>query len=354
MRSNLTQTVLRAMQHRGLWSTVMRPVAWLYATLAARRRQQALAAQKPLPVPVIVVGNVVLGGTGKTPIVAAVVDHLKATGWVPAVISRGYGGGVRADQLPLSVNSVTPTDLCGDEPKWLHEVTGCPVVVHPDRVRAAAYCLSQFPNVDVLVSDDGLQHLALPRALELVVFDERGDGNGLQIPAGCLREPWINRPIRQPVLGVYNRLSVDSGRPLPNGLSNRVPFYDCERRIMGDFMRADGLEVKSRLSGSVQVITAIAKPDVFWTMLQQRAHADGFVVEALHSWPDHSPLNRLKLPPTDRLQVVCTGKDAVKLREHPSIDLTRCWVAPLTVSLADSFWSAFDEALHAKNERTDL
>ena len=349
MNHTLAQKLLHAMQQRGFWSLAMRPLSWLYGALAARQRRRALAAQVTLPVPVVVAGNVVMGGTGKTPIVAAIVNHLKANGWRPAVISRGYGGSLTAAQPPLFVSSTTSTDLCGDEPKWLQQTTGVPVVVHRDRLAAAMHCLRQSENVDILVSDDGLQHLSLPRNLELVVFDDRGEGNGLQLPAGPLREPWQGRPIRQPILGIYNRTGSNPDR-IPASLSGEVPFYICERRMAGDFVRVDGLEAKAQLSGPVHVFTAIAKPDAFLAMLQQRAQAEGFVIKAIHTWPDHAPLNRLALPPTGGLPVICTAKDAVKLRENPSIDLSRCWIAPLTLSLPDAFWTAFDRALPSKKD----
>ena len=347
MKHTLAQKLLHAMQQRGLWSSAMRPLAWLYGALAARQRRRALAAQVKLPVPVVVVGNVVMGGTGKTPIVAAIVNHLKANGWQPAVISRGYGGSLAAAQPPLLISSTTSTNLCGDEPKWLQQTTGVPVVVHRNRVAAAMYCLGQAESVDILISDDGLQHLSLPRSLELVVFDDRGDGNGLQLPAGPLREPWHGRPIRQPIFGIYNRVSA-SPDLVPPGLSDQVPFYICERHMVGDFVRVDGLDAKARLSGPVHVFTAIAKPDAFLTMLQQRAQTEGFLIKAVHTWSDHAPLNRLALPPTSGLPVICTAKDAVKLRENASLDQSQCWIAPLAISLPNEFWSAFDQALPSK------
>jgi tetraacyldisaccharide-1-P 4'-kinase len=119
--------------------------------------------------------------------------------------------------------------------------------------------------------------------------------------------------------------------------------------MVGDFVRVDGLDAKAQLSGPVHVFTAIAKPDAFLAMLQQRARTAGFVIKAIHTWPDHAPLNRLALPPTGGLPVICTAKDAVKLREHKSIDLSQCWIAPLTLSLPGEFWTAFDQALPSKN-----
>ncbi len=349
MKQTLAQTVVNAMQRRGLWSLAMRPIAWLYGVLALRQRRLALAAQVTLPVPVVVVGNVVMGGTGKTPTVAAIVSHLKAAGWRPGVVSRGYGGKLAAGQPPLLVSSATSTDLCGDEPKWLQQTTGVPVVVHRDRVAAAMHCLRQPENIDILVSDDGLQHLVLPRSLELVVFDDRGVGNGLELPAGPLREPWHGRPIRQPVLGIYNR-SGGSQDEIPASLSGQVPFFICERRMIGDYLRVDGLDARAQLSGPVHVFTAIAKPDAFLAMLQQRAQAEGFFIQAIHTWPDHAPLNRVALPKTGDLPVICTAKDAVKLRENESLDLSQYWIAPLALSLPDTFWAAFDHALPSKNE----
>ena len=348
----LSSHVLSGMSHRGLWAAVMLPLAWLYGWLSARHRSATLAQQEPLPVPVIVIGNVVLGGTGKTPIVAAVVAHLRRRGWRPGILSRGYGSNLTQTAEPLDVGPQTPVGACGDEPKWLHNETGVPVMVHPDRVLAAKTALSKHPHIDILVSDDGLQHLRLPRTVEIVVFDERGIGNGRLLPAGLLREPWDLRPRRQPVIGVINS---QNGRAaaIPTPPSENTPFFNCQRSLADLFHRLDG-EQQSRLTGAVQVVTAIAKPTVLIDMLRERGQRDGFHIDGIHVWPDHAALDRMDLSSVSAGTVICTAKDAVKLLANPSVDPKRCWIAPLTLSLNTEFWEALDAALPPQSTRSEL
>lgn len=164
------------------------PLAWLYCRIAASRWRKALAAQAPaLMAPVVVVGNITAGGTGKSPLTAWLVTQLRNAGWRPVILSRGYGG--KSAQYPLAVAADSNPDIAGDEPVMLARAIKCPVVVDPQRLRAAHYAIDQKLG-DVLVCDDGLQHYALPRDIELAVIDaSRGLGNGAGIPVGPLREP---------------------------------------------------------------------------------------------------------------------------------------------------------------------
>ncbi len=171
---------------RPLWP--LYPLAWLYRMVAEGRRRKAWQVKdEPLPVPVVVVGNITAGGTGKSPLTAWLVSLLKEQGWRPVILSRGYGG--RSDEYPLQVDPDTSAGVAGDEPVMLAQETGCPVVVDPQRKRGALWALEHQLG-DVLICDDGLQHYRLPRDIELAVFDaERGIGNGAGIPVGPLREP---------------------------------------------------------------------------------------------------------------------------------------------------------------------
>jgi tetraacyldisaccharide 4'-kinase len=169
----------------GAASRLLQPLAALYGVLQ-RRHARRSAPAAALAVPVLVVGNVVVGGAGKTPTVIAVVAWLARCGHRPGIVSRGHG---RAGSGPrLVVPADSPCDV-GDEPLLLTRRSGVPMVVGRDRVAAARLLLEAHPDVDVIVADDGLQHHALPRRAELLVFDERGAGNGLLLPAGPLREP---------------------------------------------------------------------------------------------------------------------------------------------------------------------
>ena len=144
--------------------------------------------------PVVVVGNLVAGGAGKTPVVLAIVAALQAAGHRPGIVSRGYGGRTGASggtNGVLEVEENTPAHRTGDEPLLLRRRSGCPVVVGADRVAAAQALRAAHPTLSVIVSDDGLQHRRLARSVEIIVFDERGVGNGRCLPAGPLREPCL-------------------------------------------------------------------------------------------------------------------------------------------------------------------
>ena len=184
----MTSLVDRLWYGKGRPLLLLTPLSWLYQAVAEARRRKAVEAHtQKLSVPVVVVGNITAGGTGKSPLTAWLVDVIQAAGWRPVVLSRGYGG--NSSDYPLLVTEDTLPSLAGDEPVMLAQATGVPVVVDPDRRRGAAYALNHALG-DVLISDDGLQHYRLPRDIELSVFDgSRGVGNGALIPVGPLREP---------------------------------------------------------------------------------------------------------------------------------------------------------------------
>ena len=176
--------------YRDNWLTrLLAPLAWLFAAISRwRRRVLSRAAQRQsLPVPVIVVGNISVGGTGKTPLLITLVETLRRDGFRPGVISRGYGG--KAPNYPFMVGGDTPPQQGGDEPVLIASQCQCPVVVDPDRLQAAHYLLTHS-DCNVILSDDGLQHYRLPRDIEIAVVDgQRGFGNRRLLPAGPLREP---------------------------------------------------------------------------------------------------------------------------------------------------------------------
>src|SRR5690554_391175 len=171
---------------RPLWP--LTPLSRLYQTIAARRRKRLASAAPVLPVPVVVVGNITAGGTGKSPLTTWLAAHFEKQGWRPVILSRGYGG-KGSGEKPLLVRADTDPALAGDEPVMLAAQTGCPVLVHPQRLESARLVLAENLG-NLLLCDDGLQHYALARDVEIAVFDgARGVGNGALIPAGPLREP---------------------------------------------------------------------------------------------------------------------------------------------------------------------
>lgn len=301
------------------------PLSWLYGALA--RRAKARARPRRAPRPLVVVGNLVAGGAGKTPTVIALVQALQRAGRRPGVISRGHG---RRDD---GVHAVEATDApadAGDEPLLIRRRTGVPVFVGRDRVAAAETLCAAHPQVDVLVADDGLQHHALARDAELVVFDERGTGNGRLLPAGPLREamptPW---PAQRLVL--YNASAPSTpaaGVLATRRLGDALPLADWHAG------RAAAAQPLAVLRGRLLVAAAgIASPERFFGMLE----AAGLTIRRL-PLPDHHAFDTLPWP-AGSADVVVTEKDAVKL-DPSRTGTTRVWVVALDFALPDDLVAA--------------
>jgi len=315
---------------------VLRPLSWLYAALAARHRRRSVAT--PLPVPVIVVGNFVVGGAGKTPTVIAIVQALAAAGRRPGVISRGHG---RQGDAAREVTAADSARDVGDEPLLISRRTAVPVWVGRDRVSAARALCAAHAEVDVLVSDDGLQHRALPRDAELVVFDERGAGNGLLLPAGPLREPLPRRlPPGMRVLYTAGLAST----ALPGALAQRrlAAAWPLAAWLAGDGSAARPL---TTLHGRrLLAVAGLAAPEKFFSMLEQA----GLTIACL-PLPDHHPYTALPWP-AGTAEVITTEKDAVKI--HPSrIGTTQVWVVPLDLTLPSALTAELTSLLPAPTPR---
>jgi tetraacyldisaccharide 4'-kinase len=331
----------RAWLRRGPTALALWPLSVVFKTVVALRRalyRWQLLKPEELPVPVVVVGNLIAGGAGKTPTVMAVVRRLQACGHRPGIISRGHGR--RSDALPvMEVQAVTPATDAGDEPLLLRLRLGVPVFIGVDRVAAARMALEAHPDIDVLVSDDGLQHLRLPRAAQVVVFDERGVGNGWMLPAGLLREP-LTRHLPPNTVVLYNAPQASTAWPghlVTRKLIGLVPLVDWWAG------QAATMPCLTALAASNTLVTAaagVSQPERFFDMLR----AAGLAIIPL-PLPDHHDYATLPWP-ADATDVVVTEKDAVKLRpERLAADgaSTRVWVAPLDFSAN----AAFDTALQA-------
>lgn len=290
---------------------------------------------QPLRAPVVVVGNLVVGGAGKTPVVIALVQALQAAGWRPAVVSRGYRPGRSAVERPVPVDEQTRAADCGDEPLLLQRRLQVPVWVGRQRAEAARALLQAHPEVDVVVSDDGLQHRALPRAFEILVFDARGVGNGRLLPAGPLREP-LPRQVPPRSIVLYNAQQPSTALPGP-----------CAARRLGAvtplaqwWAGADpGPAALQRLrSGPVIAAAGIASPERFFELLE----SSGLRLERM-PLPDHATLDPPPWP-IGETPVVVTEKDAVKL--DPRVDgNARVHVATLDFALPRSVVDAVLSAL---------
>ena len=323
MTALLARQLQRAWLSRGPLALALWPLATLFSALSAARRTLYragwLSAQR-LSVPVIVVGNLMAGGAGKTPTVMAVVSLLRRHGFTPGVVSRGYG---RASNTLIDVEPTTPVAACGDEPLLMRLRLNAPVVVGRDRVAAARQLLQCHRHVDVIVSDDGLQHLRLARDAQVLVFDERGVGNGWMLPAGPLREPMPpSLPARSIV--VYNAECA----------STVLPGHLALRSLMGVVLLSDWWAGRAASSDALaalahrRVVAAagMAQPMRFFDMLRRA----GLTIEPL-PLPDHYGFSTLPWPATTA-DVVVTEKDAVKL-DPAQLGATRVWVAPLDFRL---------------------
>ncbi len=336
---------------RGALAWSLRPLSALYGALAALHRSLyrfGLLRAERLPVPVIVVGNVVAGGAGKTPVVIALVEHLKARGLQPGVISRGYGR-VRG----AACREVNPGDadasLTGDEPLLVARRCQVPVVVGARRAQAARLLLARHPTVQVLVSDDGLQHWALARDLEVCVFDDRGLGNGWLLPAGPLREPWPRRgrPRGDADPWAWAR-EIDLVLRPPE--AEALDGLDIRRRLATQALRADGTrraltDIVGTGAPPWAAVAGIARPEAFFRMLRA---AGASPAQAL-ALADHHDFDAGPLALPAGMTVVCTEKDAVKLWRHRP----DAWAVPLEVEIAPAFWDRFDRLLAAKLSSAD-
>ncbi|WP_290871146.1 tetraacyldisaccharide 4'-kinase, partial [Aquabacterium sp.] len=307
-----------AWRRRGPLACALWPVSALMGGIVALRRlayRQGWLSARRLPVPVLVVGNRIAGGAGKTPTTIALLHHLRTQGWTPGVLSRGYGAPERPPEpLLLDAQSAARVSAaqCGDEPLLIWRRTGVPLMIGPDRAPCGEALLGAHPDIDILVCDDGLQHLRLQRDVEVIVFDERGAGNGWLLPAGPLREPWDSAPtpgLVAPPLVLYNAPRATT--PLPGhllrpSLGQPVPLADWWR---GEAHLAHPLLPEhGSPKASVWALAGIAQPQRFFGALAQQ----GFAVQPL-PLPDHTDFATLPWPESVR-DLIVTEKDAVKLR----------------------------------------
>ncbi len=338
----------RRLQHawltRGPLALVLWPLSLLFGAVVRIRR--ALYASGRLPtrqidVPVIVVGNLIVGGAGKTPTVIAIVQLLQRHGFTPGVVSRGYG---RRDDSVLAVYDDTPAAQAGDEPLLIRRRTKAPVAVGRDRVATAEFLLSVDPDIDVIICDDGLQHHRLARTMQVLVFDERGVGNGWLLPAGPLREPLPTRtPPRSLVL--YNakrRTTPLKGELATRSLAGIASLNDWLGGAVPSLPALAQLQREARQP--ILAAAGMAQPQRFFSMLLDQG-------VSIHKCPlpDHHNFETLPWP-ADTPDVLVTEKDAVKL-DPARVGATRVWVATLDFALPASFEAALLALLSPPAER---
>jgi tetraacyldisaccharide 4'-kinase len=322
----MREALQRAWLRRGPLAWLLWPVSVVFGLLSGLRRALyragLLPGQRP-SVPVVVVGNVVAGGAGKTPVVMALVEHLRARGLRVGVVSRGHG---RRTQDCRAVLQASTAAEVGDEPLLIARRCGVPVFVARRRLEAVSALLQAHPGTQLVVSDDGLQHYALQRDLEVCVFDDRGLGNGWLLPAGPLREPWPRRA------DLVLRTDATPG----------VEGFVVRRRLADFACRADGsrVELSSLQAQPLNAIAGIARPEAFFAMLR----AAGLPLASTQALPDHYDFDSYTRPARAGHSLICTEKDAVKLWPRAP----DAWAVALLVDIEPGFWRSLDSLLAPK------
>jgi tetraacyldisaccharide 4'-kinase len=307
----------RIWRRRGFAACLLWPISLLFRALVALRRALYACGALPatrLPVPVLVVGNIFVGGTGKTPLAIWLVEMLRGAGYVPGVVSRGHGA---ASDMPRLVTPESSAQDAGDEPVLIAARIGCPLAVGRDRVAAAKLLLASHPHINVIVSDDGLQHYRLARDIEIMLFDERGAGNGWMLPAGPLREP-LSRKADFVIVNGGNVSAGEISMQLEGAVAEQL---SRAQRIDLSLLAAQG----KRLAAAA----GIGNPERFFAMLRKA----GLAFDAL-PLPDHYDF---AANPFDGLAadlILITEKDAVKCRHIDGIkNDPRLWVVPVTARI---------------------
>ena len=306
---------------------VLLPFSWLFASLIKLRRFWLQKNQHSLPKPVVVVGNISVGGTGKSPVVIALALALKAKGHRPGIISRGYRS--HAPYYPFRVNQNTLVSVAGDEPLMIARGAQCPVVIGSNRCDAAAALLAQFSDCDIVISDDGLQHYRLPRALEIAVIDgERGFGNGHCLPAGPLREPisrladvdWIiindkfedsNNDLQEQII------NNQSGDQIGNKASQIVSIKMQPKRWLhiqsntyyplSPLPWLSHAQYRQQVAVKLKAVASIGNPQRFFSTLKELG-----IDSEEYIFPDHYQFTYDDLSRWRQHVAVMTTKDAVK------------------------------------------
>jgi len=290
------------------------PLSWIFCLATSLRRglyRMGLFRARRMGVPVIVVGNITVGGTGKTPLVIALVQLLRDAGYNPGVVGRGYGG--TAGHWPQQVRPDSDPVAVGDEPVLIAARCRCPVAVAPDRVAAAA-SLIKHAHCDVIVSDDGLQHYRLARDIEIAVIDGvRRFGNGHCLPAGPLREP--QRRLRTVDYVVTTGLAAPGETPMS---LNAAPI----RNVRDDRQIAERYPFRGK---AVHAVAGIGNPGRFFAQLRGLG-----INPKEHGFPDHYRFRRQDLDFGDDAPIIMTEKDAVKCRRFAAANH---WYLPVEAQL---------------------
>ena len=365
---SIETTMTRAWQRQAAWLWLLLPVSWLYGFITMVRRQAykiGLFASYRAPIAVMVIGNITVGGSGKTPLIIALVNHLQKQGVKVGVISRGYGGD--SSQMPALVHADSLPSIVGDEPCLIVNMTGAAMAVCPNRKQAITTLLNAYPDLQLIIADDGLQHYALQRDIEWIVVDaSRGFGNQQLLPTGFLREPMSRL---QGANVVYHEKTDRTTKDNKQAQSNRLTMHlqaDKLQPLWPSAVEIEGLTAAEKMpmplmppipNGRVHAVSGIGYPQRFFDTLLSL----GFDVIG-HAYPDHYDFSLDELLQYSEQPIIVTSKDAVKIRAL-LIDMTsrqtlseeyqelinRLWVLPVTAVLSDGCYISLQQQLKALN-----
>ncbi|MEN6670501.1 tetraacyldisaccharide 4'-kinase [Psychrobacter sp. B38] len=356
---SIETTVTQAWQRQAAWLWLLLPISWLYGLITMLRRQaykMGLLSSYRAPLPVMVIGNISVGGSGKTPLIITLVNHLQEQGVNVGVISRGYGGDT--SQMPALVTTKSLPNVVGDEPCLIVNVTGVAMAVCPNREQAITTLLATYPELQLIIADDGLQHYALQRDIEWIVVDAaRGFGNEQLLPTGFLREPMsrlkgadvIYHESLETVATYHKDHNYQPQSRLTmhlkaDGMQRLWPSTSINRQA-----KREGLETGSK----VHAVSGIGYPQRFFDTLS----ALGYDVIG-HPYPDHYDFSLTELLQYSDHPIVVTTKDAVKIKalifkhtDRQSLTaeyqmlIDRLWVLPVMAVLSDNCYSNLQQRL---------
>ncbi|MDD1612120.1 MAG: tetraacyldisaccharide 4'-kinase [Methylococcaceae bacterium] len=332
MKKWLSRQAARIWYQKTCFGVLLWPLSKVFEVIVWLRRtcyRHGLLKRTTFPVPVIVVGNITVGGAGKTPLIIWLAQFLKENGFHPGIVSRGYGG--KPEAWPQWVGAESEAREVGDEALLIAARTGCPMAVSPVRAEACQLLLDKT-NCDLLLSDDGLQHYALGRTIEVAVIDgERRFGNGACLPAGPLREPMAR--LKEVDLQVVN-----GGEAQPNEFKMRMRVEEAvnlmtgQRKPLNEFMDAP-----------CHAVAGIGHPERFFKCLQRAG-----LTCIVHDFPDHFDFQRRDVEFNDTLPVLMTEKDAVKCKAFAD---QLHWAVPVQAEVDPAFGARLIELLSEKHDR---
>ena len=362
---SIETTMTRAWQRQAAWLWLLLPISWLYGFITLLRRQAykvGLFAGYRAPIPVLVIGNITVGGSGKTPLIIALVNHLQKQGIKVGIISRGYGGD--SSQMPALVHTCSLPSIVGDEPSLIVNMTGAAMAVCPNREQAITTLLNAYSDLQLIIADDGLQHYALQRDIEWIVVDaSRGFGNQQLLPTGFLREP-MSRLKGANV--VYHEKADRKTTDNKKAQSDRLTMHlqaDKLQLLWSSAVEIDDLTVAAEMpmppipNSRIHAVSGIGYPQRFFNTLASL----GFDVIG-HPYPDHYGFSLDELLQYTEQPIIVTSKDAVKIRallidatsrqplseEYQEL-VNRLWVLPVTAVLSDSCYANLQQQLKALN-----